>query len=87
MTIAFFAVSGLDVLDQLDMLTPDHRAHIIDWIYRHQVAPAADDPVQCGGFQVINFVSQLSLRLISESIFLSLPSRARVLFKLRASST
>lgn len=50
MTIAFFAVSGLDVLDQLSVLTPEHHMQIINWIYKHQVAPSPDDPVQCGGF-------------------------------------
>lgn len=52
MTIAFFAVSGLDVLDSLDMLSVEQTANIIDWIYRHQVAPAVDSPMQCGGFLV-----------------------------------
>lgn len=52
MTIAFFAVSGLDVLDSLDMLSAQQTANIIDWIYRHQVTPAVDSPVQCGGFLV-----------------------------------
>lgn len=50
MTIAFFAISGLDVLDHLDILSVDQRTHIVNWIYRHQVAPKADNRVQCGGF-------------------------------------
>lgn len=50
MTIAFFSVSGLDVLDHLDTLSADQRTHIVNWIYRHQVAPKSTDPVQCGGF-------------------------------------
>ena len=50
MTIAFFAVSGLDVLDHLDLLSADQRSNIVNWIYRHQVTPSEDAPVQCGGF-------------------------------------
>lgn len=50
MTIAFFAVSGLDLLDQLDILSLDQRTQIVNWIYRHQIAPSAESPVQCGGF-------------------------------------
>ncbi|CAM6031757.1 unnamed protein product, partial [Sphagnum compactum] len=36
-TIAFFAVSGLDVLNKLDLLTEQHQRHIIDWIYTLQL--------------------------------------------------
>lgn len=50
MTIAFFAVSGLDVLDHLDLLSLDQRGQIVNWIYRHQIAPSAASAVQCGGF-------------------------------------
>lgn len=50
MTIAFFAVSGIDVLGYMDILSPDQRQQICNWIYRHQVAPKEENPVQCGGF-------------------------------------
>jgi geranylgeranyl transferase type-1 subunit beta len=38
LTIAFFAISGLDILNALDVLD-DKKEHIIDWIYRLQVVP------------------------------------------------
>jgi len=41
MTIAFFAISGLDMLDALDKLGDDHDK-IIEWIYNLQVLPSAD---------------------------------------------
>lgn len=50
-TIAFFAVCGLDVLGALDDLTDERKQHIIDWVYRHQVIPAENAELQCGGFQ------------------------------------
>lgn len=34
--IAFFAVSGLDILDAMDLLSTDTRNTIIDWIYSQQ---------------------------------------------------
>ena len=38
MTIAFFAISGLDLLDALVVLEKDKQA-IIEWIYSLQVLP------------------------------------------------
>ena len=38
MTIAFFAISGLDLLDALAVLEKDKEA-IIEWIYSLQVLP------------------------------------------------
>lgn len=38
MTIAFFALSGLDLLNALDVIEKD-RQNIIDWIYSLQVLP------------------------------------------------
>lgn len=49
-TIAFFAVSGIDVLG--DSLPDEAKNNIIDWIYSLQVIPQGDGKVQCGGFQV-----------------------------------
>ncbi|GAB0098881.1 Geranylgeranyl transferase type I subunit beta [Sergentomyia squamirostris] len=49
-TIAFFAVSGLDVLDSLELLTPSQKENIINWIYRYQVIPK-EEGLKCGGFQ------------------------------------
>lgn len=51
-TIAFFAVSGIDVLDSLDVISDDSKKNIIDWIYSLQIVPKGD--VKCGGFQVSN---------------------------------
>jgi geranylgeranyl transferase type-1 subunit beta len=39
LTIAFFAISGLDILNALDVLDEKKKGHIIDWIYRLQVVP------------------------------------------------
>lgn len=43
--IAFFAVSGLDILDSLDLLNDEHRQNIINWIYSQQFAV---DPQRAG---------------------------------------
>jgi geranylgeranyl transferase type-1 subunit beta len=39
LTVAFFAISGLDILNALDVLDGKKKGHIIDWIYRLQVVP------------------------------------------------
>lgn len=39
LTIIFFALSGLDVLDALDVI---ERNSMIEWIYSHQVLPTED---------------------------------------------
>lgn len=39
LTIAFFALSGLDMLDSLDVVNKDD---IIEWIYSLQVLPTED---------------------------------------------
>lgn len=49
-TIAFFAVSGLDVLNSLHLLKPNLKHEIIEWLYKCQVNPREDDLI-CGGFQ------------------------------------
>jgi len=48
-TIAYFAVSGIDILDSLDLLSDDAKQNIINWIYSLQVIPSGDR--RCGGFQ------------------------------------
>jgi len=40
MTIAFFAISGLDMLNALDAVESE-KANIIEWIYALQVLPDA----------------------------------------------
>ena len=39
LTIAFFALSGLDVLNALDRVTEPNKKEIVDWIYSLQVIP------------------------------------------------
>jgi prenyltransferase beta subunit len=55
-TIAFFAVSGIDVLDSLDLLSDEAKQNIINWIYNLQVIPS-EGGVPCGGFQVCFAIS------------------------------
>jgi len=40
MTVAFFAISGLDMLNALDTVESE-KADIIEWIYALQVLPDA----------------------------------------------
>jgi prenyltransferase beta subunit len=37
--IAFFAISGLDILNALDVVIDEKKERIIDWIYRLLVVP------------------------------------------------
>lgn len=48
-TIAFFAVCGLDVLDRLHLLSDEAKKEIIEWIYSYQVVPSESGP-KSGGF-------------------------------------
>ncbi|KAE8741270.1 hypothetical protein FOCC_FOCC013192 [Frankliniella occidentalis] len=52
--LCFFAVSGLDLLDALDQLTPEKKEHIREWVY-HLLIQAkesdGDDEVARWGFQ------------------------------------
>jgi geranylgeranyl transferase type-1 subunit beta len=50
-TIGFFSVSGIDILDSLDLLSEDSKKNIIDWVYSLQVVPK-EGATKCGGFQV-----------------------------------
>lgn len=43
LTIAFFALSGLDMLDSLDVVNKDD---IIEWIYSLQVLPTEDSEIK-----------------------------------------
>ncbi|XP_065836516.1 geranylgeranyl transferase type-1 subunit beta-like isoform X2 [Oscarella lobularis] len=47
MTICFFALSGLDLLDALN-LSETEKKSIIDWIYAQQVQPDGENASQCG---------------------------------------
>lgn len=48
-TIAFFAVCGLDVLDRLHLLSDEMRKEIVDWVYSYQIVPSHTEP-KTGGF-------------------------------------
>ena len=39
MTVLFFAVCGLDILNSLDAIRPYEREQIIEWIYAQQILP------------------------------------------------
>lgn len=45
--LAYFAVSGLDVLNKLDKL-PHSKDSLIDWIYKHQITQSIDSSNACG---------------------------------------
>lgn len=51
-TIAFFALSGLDVLDLLELLTNESKQNIIEWFYTLLVTPDKGTDVKCSGFMV-----------------------------------
>ncbi|XP_049791198.1 geranylgeranyl transferase type-1 subunit beta [Schistocerca nitens] len=61
LTILFFALSGLDVLNALDELSEEKKKHIINWIYSLQVVPQETDDKEswkrCGfqGSSTLNF--------------------------------
>ena len=50
-TIAFFAVSGIDVLDCMSLLSDEAKQNIIEWVYSLQVH-SKKGSAPCGGFQV-----------------------------------
>lgn len=39
MTLAFFGLSGLDVLGALGTITPKRKQEIVNWIYAQQILP------------------------------------------------
>lgn len=41
-TLLFFAISGLDLLNHLDDLTDETKKDIIEWIYLQQLHPSSD---------------------------------------------
>ncbi|KAL1117784.1 hypothetical protein AAG570_004099, partial [Ranatra chinensis] len=51
LTIAFFAISGLDLLNALDDLDIAYKKNICEWIYRLQILPTAGGDKRKCGFQ------------------------------------
>ena len=49
-TIAFFAISGLDILDKLDLLA-DQKSDIIEWLYRCLLISEDDETMSWSGFR------------------------------------
>ena len=49
-TLAFFAISGLDVLERLETIE-DSRAHIVDWLYSCLVSSEEEDSVSWSGWR------------------------------------
>lgn len=50
LTILYFALIGLDILDGLDSLSEDHKKDIIEWVYRLQLVPNENCSVHKCGF-------------------------------------
>lgn len=50
LTILYFVLIGLDILDGLESLTDDHKRDIIDWVYRLQIVPNEYCPIYKCGF-------------------------------------
>lgn len=56
MTLAFFGVSGLDVLGGLDSISAKQKKEIIDWIYAQQILPGQDGNMDLCGFRGSSFI-------------------------------
>ena len=50
LSIAFFTISGLDVLGRLDLIERSKK-EIVDWIYLFQIKSSTDDSVERCGFR------------------------------------
>ena len=57
MTLAFFGLSGLDMLGALDTtLSAQRKKEIVDWVYSHQILPSEDGNLESCGFRGSNFI-------------------------------
>lgn len=56
MTLAFFGLSGLDVLGALDTIPPKRKEEIINWIYAQQIFPGEDGSMELCGFRGSCFI-------------------------------
>lgn len=50
LTILYFILIGLDILDDLGSLTDDYKRTIVEWVYRLQLVPNENCPVHKCGF-------------------------------------
>lgn len=50
LSILYFALIGLDILDGLEMLSSNYKKDVIDWVYRLQIVPNENCPVHKCGF-------------------------------------
>ncbi|XP_050434574.1 geranylgeranyl transferase type-1 subunit beta [Adelges cooleyi] len=50
LTILYFVLVGLDILDGLDLLTDEYKKDIIEWVYRLQLVPSETVPIYKCGF-------------------------------------
>lgn len=53
LTLLFFAISGLDLLNHLDDLTDETKKDIIEWIYLQQLHPPSDTSPTLGKAYII----------------------------------
>lgn len=56
MTLAFFGLSGLDVLGALDTIPPKRKEEMINWIYAQQIFPGEDGNMEQCGFRGSCFI-------------------------------
>lgn len=56
MTLAFFGLSGLDVLGALDTISAKRKQEIIDWIYSQQIFPGEGGKMDHCGFRGSCFI-------------------------------
>ena len=47
MTILYFGLSGLDMLNALDSISAKEKQEMIEWIYAMQLLPDKDNPGMC----------------------------------------
>lgn len=50
LTILYFALIGLDVLEGLDSLTDQYKREVVDWVYRLQLVPNGNCSIHKCGF-------------------------------------
>lgn len=56
MTLAFFGLSGLDVLGALDTMSQQRKQETINWIYGHQILPEEGGSMDHCGFRGSAFI-------------------------------